>query len=377
MLSPLQSKVGPDLGEPRSVFVVVPSYKHAKFIERTLRSIFAQTLQPKYLLVIDDGSTDDSPAIIERVLKDAPFPAELISRPNRGLSATLNQALGRTAGGSPANTETSHDDRHADPMRRNAGSLPACDTRVDNPATPSTPDSRLQRFFAYLGSDDIWLPNFLERRVALLQQRPNAVLAYGNAYSIDAKDRIIDCSVDWAHYTDGDARRMLLDGIAPLSPTVLYRRSAIEDLTWNENSRLEDYEFYLRLSVRGEFAYDPEILSAWRQHGANTSEGSLMMMEEKISALERTAPLFDLSPADVDQLIRLARFRGAQELMRRGHKKAAMKFGLSNLTAAKSLNEATRFLAGLATPTSTLRSRRQRYRTAATAKYGSLEDRAG
>ena len=95
-----------------------------------------------------------------------------------------------------------------------------------------------------------------------------------------------------------------------------------------------------------------------------------MMMEEKISALERTAPLFDLSPADLDHLIRLARFRGAQELMRRGHRKAAMKFGLPNLTVAKSLNETIRFLAGLATPNAILDRRRQAARAAATANYG-------
>jgi len=349
MLSPLQSKLGPDLGEPGSVSVVVPSYNHAEFIERTLRSIFAQTLQPKDLLVIDDGSIDESAAIIERVLKDAPFPAQLVTRENRGLSATLNEAFAHRCGS------------------------PRVSKGVSEPSAISNPQSTIKTpsaFFAYLGSDDIWLPNFLERRIALLNNRPNVVLAYGNAYSIDAEDRITDCSVDWARYTDGDARRMLLDGIAPLSPTVVYRYVAIQDLRWNENSRLEDYEFYLRLSVRGEFAYDPEILSAWRQHGSNASEGSLMMMEEKISALERTAPLFDLSPADLNNLIRLARFRGAQELMRRGHKKAAMKFGLPNLTAAKSLNETIRFLAGLATPIALLKSKRNRSRAAAMSKYG-------
>src|SRR5258707_10657709 len=55
------------------VSVVVPSYNHALFVESTLRSIFRQTLAPAQLLVIDDGSTDDSPYIIERVLRDCPF----------------------------------------------------------------------------------------------------------------------------------------------------------------------------------------------------------------------------------------------------------------------------------------------------------------
>jgi alpha-1,3-rhamnosyltransferase len=341
--APLQHQFPPDTGEPRSVSVVVPSYNHAKFIERTLRSIFAQTLPPRELLVIDDGSKDNSVHIIERILNDAPFRTELITRENRGLSATLNEGLLRLS---------------------DSGLV--------------TPDSRLPTsFFAYLGSDDIWLPDFLEKRVELLNTRPNAVLGYGNAYSINADDRIIDCSVDWAHYTDGDARPMLLEGTAPLSPTVVYRSAAIQDQKWNENSRLEDYEFYLRLSTKGEFAYDPEILSAWRQHGANTSEDSLMMMEEKISALERTSHLFELSDDDLTDLIRLARFRGAQELMRRGHKKQAMKFGIPNLTAAKSFNERIRFLTGLATPSSILRSRRRRSQDAAFQKYGDLLELPG
>src|SRR4051794_35987874 len=94
-LAPISSQVPPDEADPNSVAVVIPSYNHAKYIERTLRSIFAQTLKPRELLVIDDGSTDGSPRIIESVLKEASFPAQLIVRDNRGLSATLNEGLAR------------------------------------------------------------------------------------------------------------------------------------------------------------------------------------------------------------------------------------------------------------------------------------------
>ena len=80
------------------VFAFVPSYNHAPFIEKCLTSIINQTLPPRKLLVIDDGSRDDSPRIIERVLKDCPFDAELIVRENRGLCATLNQGFGLSEG---------------------------------------------------------------------------------------------------------------------------------------------------------------------------------------------------------------------------------------------------------------------------------------
>src|ERR1700704_4709601 len=148
--------------QPR-ISVVVPSYNHARFVEATLRSIFRQTLAPAELLVIDDGSTDDSARVIERVLRDCPFACELVSRSNRGLCATLNEGLAKTRG----------------------------------------------QYFAYLGSADLWLPDFLATRVSTLESRAAAVLAYGHAFLIDEAADIIDCTLDWANYTDGDARSML------------------------------------------------------------------------------------------------------------------------------------------------------------------------
>src|SRR5882672_4806783 len=202
-------------GKATGVSVVVPSYNHAQFIEATLRSIIKQTLQPAELLVIDDGSGDESPLVIERVLNECPFPCELVARDNRGLCATLNEGFERARG----------------------------------------------EYFAYLGSDDLWLPEFLKARVSLLQSRADAVLAYGHAYFIDENNAIVDSTADWASYTDGAAHEMLLETTAPMSPTVLYRRKALEQQRWNEQSKLEDYDLYLRLNAEGEFAFDPMVLS--------------------------------------------------------------------------------------------------------------------
>src|SRR4030095_52779 len=178
-----------------SVSVVVPSYNHAAFIETTLRSIMKQTLAPAEVIVIDDGSTDNSRPVIDRALAHCDFPCEVIARDNRGLCATLNEGLDRSHG----------------------------------------------EYFAYLGSDDVWLPDFLKARTELLAARPRAVLAYGHAFFIDETNRVIDCTSDWAHYGDGDACQMLLETIAPMSPTVVYRRAALLNHSWNPEARLEDY----------------------------------------------------------------------------------------------------------------------------------------
>lgn len=315
-------------GDDTTISIVVPSYNHAPYVEKTLRSLFRQTLQPAELFVIDDGSRDDSVRIIERVLKDCPFPCELIARENRGLCATLNQGFSRT----------------------------------DNSSA----------YFAYLGSDDLWLPQFLQARVALLQSRPRAVLAYGNAYSIDGEDRIIDCTSDWAHYVDGDVRQMLLEILAPLSPTVLYRRAALPPQPWNEESGLEDYELYLHLSAAGEFAFDSQILSAWRQHGYNTSRDLELMRRERLAAQRRAATVLGIGARELAEFHALAGFRSAQEFMRRGEKIKAVNLTLQNLGGVPSLSEASRMFIGLLTPHRWLSSRRKRQHEQASRRYGSL-----
>jgi alpha-1,3-rhamnosyltransferase len=301
---------------------------HAPFIEKTLRSIFRQTLLPRELVVIDDGSRDESPQIIERVLGDSPIAAcEFIARENRGLCATLNEGFALAARG---------------------------------------------RYFAYLGSDDLWFPQFLAARVEALEARRRAVLAYGNAYSIDEADRIIDNTADWARYRDGSVRRMLLETLAPLSPTVVYRRDALGAHRWNEAAGLEDYELYLRLSAEGEFAFDPRVLSAWRQHGSNTSLNLRLMLNEKLSAQQRVAARLGLSAAEAAEFQTLARFRSAQEFMRRGEKLEALKLASRNWRGAQTSREAFKFVASLLTPRRLLNWRRSRTRARAGARYGSL-----
>ena len=144
------------------------------------------------VVVIDDGSTDGSPKMIENALLNCPFPAELIVNPNKGLCATLNEGLRRTNGD----------------------------------------------YFAYLGSDDLWLPDFLASRFALLESRPNAVLGYGNGFLIDDNDQIFESSADWKNFgfPDGDPRPMLYLGTAPISSTVFATRSSLETRSGNEKT---------------------------------------------------------------------------------------------------------------------------------------------
>jgi alpha-1,3-rhamnosyltransferase len=312
--------------EAPAVSVIVPSYNHAQFVEATLRSIFDQTLPPAELIVIDDGSIDDSPQVIDRVLRECPFPCELVSRSNLGLCATLNEGFARSRGD----------------------------------------------YFAYLGSDDLWLPEFLNARAHLLENRPSAVLAYGHAYFIDEQNRIIDCTADWASYADGDVRWMLLQTIAPMSPTVVYRRRSLERHQWNEQAKLEDYDLYLRLSTDGDFAFDPQILSAWRRHGSNVSWDQDLMLEEQLHAQRRAALDLGFNDEEIEKLQTKTRFQRAEDFLRLGQKSQAATLMRKNWRGLGSLRGAARMFMRLLIPNSIVRWRVRRRQRRAHERYGTL-----
>jgi alpha-1,3-rhamnosyltransferase len=310
------------------ISVLVPSYNHAPFIERTLRSIFAQTLKPKKLIVIDDGSKDESAAIIEKVLRDCPFENEFIFRENRGLCATLNEGFAKISSG---------------------------------------------EYFAYLGSDDVWLPEFLAESIKLLEKRPNAVLSFGHAFLIDEEDRIIDCTKNWTEFADGDVLPFLLRGLIFSSPSVVYRRTALEKYSWNEAAKLEDYELYLRLSAAGEFARLEKTLCAWRQHATNTSDDFALMLKEWLAAQDRNIEKLNLTRAELDKIQTELKFKTAFDFIRSGNRREAVSLMINNYRGAKSPAQFAKMLFRLFVPQTLFQWNRQRKRRKAFEKYGKLE----
>ncbi len=120
------------------VTVIISSYNHGAYIEASIRSVLEQTYQNIELLVYDDGSSDNSVAIIQRLADQYGFFFK--SQANQGLSRTLNQGIARA---------------HGD-------------------------------LIAPFGSDDIMLPERLALQVPWLVARPEIGIAAGNVIKIDA-----------------------------------------------------------------------------------------------------------------------------------------------------------------------------------------------
>lgn len=310
-----------------TVSVIVPSFNHARFIARCLRSIIRQSHAPLELIVIDDGSEDDSVRRIEQELKDCSFKSELLVRNHKGLVQTLKEGLKHSRG----------------------------------------------KYFAYLGSDDIWLPEFLAARVKLLQSRIDAVLAYGHCFVIDDEDQILECTKDWAAYVDGCVREMLLNITVPFSPSVVYRRDILERHHWNEDAKLEDYDLYIRLSSEGEFALDENILCAWRSHGKNNSQDLEFMLRECLEAQRRAVPVLKLTPKELEKANARLKWRYGGDFIKAQERAVGLKLLCFNLKGAPSYSSIVRMMGNLILPTPLLRWRKHYRQRHTTNVYGSLK----
>ncbi|MEJ7862986.1 MAG: glycosyltransferase family 2 protein [Pyrinomonadaceae bacterium] len=311
----------------KKVYAFVPSYNHAPFVEKCLKSIIRQTLPPHKLLVIDDGSRDGSPQVIEKILTDCPFDTELIVQKNRGLCATLNEGFAKSSG----------------------------------------------EYFAYLGSDDVWLPKFLEKRVELLDTRRKAVLAFGHAFLFDERDEIFDRTDRWTDFADVDMLPLLLRGVIFPSPGVVYRREALKKHQWNEDSVLEDYELYLKLSADGEFAFDKSVLCGWRQHESNVSGDFPLMLDEWIAAQNRVAEKLKISRRELDKIQTELKFDAVLTFVRHDERVRAARLFFQNLSGAKSVSQIAKTLFRFSIPPPFFRWNRRRKKRAAIKSYGKLE----
>lgn len=79
-----------------SISAVIPLYNGGKFIEAALQSVFAQTVAPKEVIVVDDGSTDQGPAKVKAMAEH--YPIVLLPRPNGGQSSARNYGVAQSSG---------------------------------------------------------------------------------------------------------------------------------------------------------------------------------------------------------------------------------------------------------------------------------------
>lgn len=226
------------------VSVVIPCYNHEKFVQECIQSVIDQTYNNIELIIIDDGSKDDSVIKIQEMIGacEQRFTRfEFRTRPNKGLSATLNEALEWCCG----------------------------------------------KYYGAIASDDLMHKNNIEFKVNILN-KPSTAPLYG-VFSgfdlIDENGKVFD------HYTGKyglyDFESIIMHRHTLPAPTALLDLAKVREVGgYDSRLKIEDWFMWLRLTEHGgKLMYIPQILCQYRSHGSNFSKNRDVMDEERIKVL--------------------------------------------------------------------------------------------
>ncbi len=217
-------------GQPR-VTVAIPTWNRAELLRQALTSALSQTLVDFEIVVSDNGSTDDTEAVVASFGADPRIAYSRLPE-NIGLHGNLNRCLG-------------------------LGTAP---------------------LVTILQDDDLMLPDNLARKLAAFDRHPEAVLVHGDFRFIDADGATLTEHVSWwgsaaaaespAEFVRGSMRK----GVRVDMTSAVLRRDRLSGERFDPDDGLAtDYGFFLRVSRHGHVVHVPEPLTAVRRHGGSQS----------------------------------------------------------------------------------------------------------
>lgn len=219
-----------------AIAVIIPAFNQSQFLAEAIESVLTQTRQADDVIVVDDGSTDDTAAVV------AEFPAvRLIRQDNLGPSAA-----------------------------RNTG-LRGCKTS----------------YIVFLDADDRLLPNALESALACMSTHPDCAFVYGGHRRISEDGHPL--GPDVVRLLNGDAHLALLrQNLVGPPMTALFRRDYLLAVNgFDETLRhCEDYDIYLRLARRYPVASYPTLIAEHRMHGQAASNNYVQMLKGGLLVLD-------------------------------------------------------------------------------------------
>jgi glycosyltransferase involved in cell wall biosynthesis len=252
-----------------SISVVIPCYNQGRFLDEAIASAGAQQGLVSEIVVVDDGSTDETPAVATR-----DGSATLIRQERRGLSEARNSGW-----------------------------------------RASSSD-----YVVFLDADDRLLPGAIKAGLEALGRWPHAAFVFGHYELIDQRGAILPTwrelrVADDRTFTTGDFELVLPDGRrAGRSPqprrvgdhytamlrrnyismhgAVVYRRAVLEEAGGFDPrlSALEDYDLYLRVTRTHPVAGHDEVVAQYRRHSAAMSRDMLNMLRMALFVLHEQRP---------------------------------------------------------------------------------------
>ncbi len=212
---------------PPLVTAIVLCYNHSRFVTQALDGVKAQTYGNIQLLVMDDRSTDDSVQVIERWIAENSVECTFVRHEkNMGLCRSLNEAVSLSRG----------------------------------------------EYIELVAADDVWLPHKTAMQVELLEKLPRTTgVAYTDALQIDEAGNVLPKRFIEDHRRSlttppqGNINETLWRGNFIPAMATLVRAEVYKIVGgYDETLAYEDWDFWLRVSRKYEFAFSPEISAKYR-----------------------------------------------------------------------------------------------------------------
>jgi glycosyltransferase involved in cell wall biosynthesis len=218
------------------VSIIVPLYNHVHYVTATLESFLNEGHPNLEVVIIDDGSTDDSFMVAQTWFARHPnaFTNVILEhQENAGITKTLNRLVARANG----------------------------------------------EFITMVASDDLLLSGGIQARLAALERRPDWLAVFGDATVIDSQGvqtatsalrKINGANLKALGSDQFRTRELILRWSVP-GPVLLYRRRAIETIGgYDETGFIEDRDFYLRLLAQNALGFINQAVAVYRLHARNT-----------------------------------------------------------------------------------------------------------
>lgn len=223
------------------VSVAIPAYNHAPFLNACLESVRVQTYPNLELVIVDDGSTDQTLAVAQQFAATHAQRFQhltILHQANRGVSATANRAIAACRG----------------------------------------------TWVHLLGSDDVIYPDKILRQQQAIHDwnEPSLALVYSDMDFLNAAGQIISSATRKRPHPgpEHQAYLWLISRNLIANPSVALHREAFLAIGgFDERLALEDLDAWLRLSVKHAIARMPGVVAGYRRHGSNTSAQQLLMFE--------------------------------------------------------------------------------------------------
>jgi glycosyltransferase involved in cell wall biosynthesis len=217
------------------VSAAITTYNRARYLPEAIESVLSQTWGDLELIVVDDGSTDDTEDVVSTYLDRVRY----IRQENGGRSAARNAAVQVAQG----------------------------------------------EYVGFCDSDDRWLPDRLERQLSAIVQAPQVGMVHGHVDLIDADGRPLrdETAAHRAVFSAAHQRPASYAGYAwdcrCLSSAILVRRSVFDKVgAYDPALLLDDYDFYLRLALAYEIVFlDEAPLAQYRLHPRQITTYDLAM----------------------------------------------------------------------------------------------------